>query len=240
MVCLILGLVTLPVEALILPIASTPDAEVAALEYVETMSPAELDAAAADLSAFPSVYRRAIMGELTPERRAEVWRAQLQLFLDSHRELTPGQAAVVRDAMALLTPAAVRADVSAEIRAQMGATFTKAVAELGPQTAGQLFVTLGPKAGTRASVLPFMQRLADQVRSWRVATAVETPCICNMSFDTCDLVPDPWLQCTETYSCTPDVSWPMCGPFWSWACNGWCRMLRQPGGGEGDGREGTN
>ena len=46
--------------------------------------------------------------------------------------------------------------------------------------------------------------------------------------DTCDLVPDPWLQCSELYSCNFDLNWPMCGPFWSWACTGWCKIIRWP------------
>ena len=235
MMCLILGLITLPVEALILPIARTPDTNAAAKAYVADLSPADLNAAASDITAYPAPYRKAIMSELSPERRAEIWRAHLQAFLTSHRDLTQAQAAVVREAMAVVTPAALSPDVTAPIRERMAQVFNAAMTELGAQTAGELFVTLGPKAVTR-NALPLTQRLADQVRSWRTASAQEAPpCVCNMTWDTCDLVPDPWLVCTQIYDCIPDTTWPMCGPFFAWACDGWCRMTRTPGGGGGGG-----
>jgi hypothetical protein len=53
-------------------------------------------------------------------------------------------------------------------------------------------------------------------------------CNCNIEIDTCDLMPNPWLKCSELYSCNFDLDWPMCGPLWSWACTGWCKVTRWP------------
>ena len=233
MICLILGLITLPVEALLLPVANTPDAAAAAVAYSAALSPEELNAAAADIDAYPAVYRRAIMRELTPDRRADVWRAQFQNYLNTHPGLTPAQADVIREAMTVVSPAALTPPVSAEIRDRISRVFNKAMVELGPQTSSELFVTLGPRVLTRPSALPLTQRLADRVRSWRVASADIPDCNCNIDIDTCDLVPDPSLQCSEMYDCVFDLDWPMCGPFWSWACTGWCKIIRWPGGGGG-------
>jgi len=229
LICLILGLIVLPVEALILPVAMTPDPVEAAREFTAAMTPEEVSAAAAVIDAYPAAYRRAIMQELPVDARADVWRGRFQAYLSSHPDLTPSQASVVRDAMALVSPELFSTSVDASVRDRVGVVFRRAVTELGPRAANELFVTLGPTVLSRPNALPLAQRLADRVRSWRTASAQDTPdCTCNMTMDVCDLVPDPWLVCSEMYDCNIDTSWPMCGPFWSWACTGWCKMTRFP------------
>lgn len=234
MICLILGLITFPVEALLLPVAITPNAAAAAVAYTAALSPEELNAAAAVHRRICVDVRRAIMRELTPDRRADVWRAQFQNYLDTHPGLTPAQAAVVREAMTVASPAAFAPPVSAEVRDRISQVFNRALVELGPQTSSELFVTLGPRVLARPSALPLTQRLADRVRSWRVASAAIGDCNCNIDIDTCDLVPDPSLLCSELYDCVFDLDWPMCGPLWSWACTGWCKIIRWPSGGGSD------
>jgi len=238
MICLILSLIALPVETLILPVAMTPDPMAAAQQYSAGLSNAELTQAAAEIDAYPANYRRAIMQQLPSEQRANVWRTQFQNYLSSHRDLSASQADAVRDAMAVVSADLFTASQSAEQRDRVSRVFNKAVSELGSRAAMELFVTLGPRELTRASALPLRQQLADRVRSWRVASAQSgmPDCNCNMTLDTCDLVPDPWLTCSQIYDCAVDTSWPMCGPFWSWACNGWCRITRMPGGEGGSGR----
>ena len=71
-----LALVALPVEALILPVALTPEPAEAARAFTAAMSPDELAAAAAEIDAYPAVYRRAIMQELSDDARADVWRGR--------------------------------------------------------------------------------------------------------------------------------------------------------------------
>jgi hypothetical protein len=100
--------------------------------------------------------------------------------------------------------------------------------------ATELFVTLGPKEPVGENPLPLAQRLADSVRSWRVVSAAPkedtATCNCNIDIDTCDVMPDPWLKCSELYTCDFDLNWPMCGPLWCWACTGWCKIIRFPAG----------
>lgn len=227
MVCLTLALVALPVEALILPVAMTPEPAEAAREFTAAMSPEELAAAAAEIDAYPAVYRRAIMQELSADARADVWRGRFQAYLDSHRDLTRSQAAVVREARDLVSPALFTTSPDAATRERVGRVFNRAMAELGPRASSELFVTLGPTVLERPSALPLTQRLADRVRAWRHASARQPDCTCSMDIDTCDmLMPDPWLVCSELYDCNIDTAWPMCGPFWSWACTGWCKLTR--------------
>lgn len=229
MVLAIVGLITIPAEAMLLPVARTPDASAAAVEWAAGMDRDELVAAANEIDAYPALYRRAIMGALTPEDRSNAWRQFLQRHIDTHPTLTTAQVAVLKDAIDVASPEAFTVSMPAPLRARISEVFTKATTALGPKAATELFVTLGPKELTRANALPLTQRVADQVRSWRVVNAGMSECNCNIEIDTCDLLPDPWLQCSEQFTCTFDLEWPMCGPLWSWACTGWCRVLRWPG-----------
>lgn len=223
--CLVLGLMTLPAEMLLLPVARTPDPGLAAAEWVEGLSATELTAATGRIDQYPALYRRAIMTSLTPADRARVWRDQFQAYLAAHPALTPDQREVVLRAQALITPEAFQPPLSADLQARIQGAFDDATRLLPGQAAKELFVTLGPKEPTNASALPLMQRLADRVRGWRVASAQNYDCNCNVDIDTCDIWPEPdWLECSEQFTCEFDLTWPMCGPLWSWACTGWCRV----------------
>ena len=227
--CLIVGLVALPAEALLLPVARTPDATVAAAEWTATLTPAELEKASLEIDTFPPVYRRAIMNRLEPATRSDAWRAHFQRYLAQNQQLTREQVAIVQDAIDLASPEVFDPPVRPELKDQVSKIFNKAVAALGSKTANELFITLGPQGAPRNSPLPIVQRLADQIRGWRVAQADYPDCNCNPEIDTCDIEPDPWLVCSEMYTCNYDLSWPMCGPLWCWACTGWCKVVRWPG-----------
>jgi len=228
MVLAIVGLITIPAEAMLLPVARTPDAAAAAVEWAAGRDRDELVAAASEIDAYPALYRRAIMGALEPADRSDAWRQFLQRHIDAHPSLTAAQVAVLRDAIDVASPDAFTAPLPAPLKARISEVFAKATEVLGPQAANELFVTLGPKELKRPNALPITQQVADRVRSWRVVNAGGADCNCNIEIDTCDLMPDPWLQCSEQFTCAFDLEWPMCGPLWSWACTGWCRVLRWP------------
>jgi hypothetical protein len=231
MLCLVIGLITVPAEALLLPVARTPNPAAAAVEWTATLDTAELREAAANIDAYPALYRRAIMVALSPADRSDAWRGVFRKYLDSNPSLTPDQTAVLEDAIDMAAPEAFVAPVSKELKERISRVFTRAEAAFGKTAAMELFVTLGPKDLTRPNALPITQRIADRVRSWRVVSAsADDPiyCNCNIEIDTCDLLPDPWLQCSELYTCEFDLEWPMCGPLWSWACTGWCKVIRWP------------
>ena len=232
MMCLVVGLIALPAEALLLPVARTPNPIVAATEWAASLDAAELREAASNIDAYPGHYRKAIMSGLTPADRADAWRAFMGKHIEANPSLTPDQIAVLTEAMALVTPEVFVAPLRPELKDQIGRVFDKSQKVLGKVAATELFVTLGPKQLARSNALPLTQRIADNVRSWRVASAQAMPttpeCQCNIEMDTCDLLPDPWLQCSEQYVCEFDMTWPMCGPLWSWACTGWCKVIRFP------------
>lgn len=226
--CLVLAALTLPIELILLPVAWNPDPTAAATDWVDGLAAAELRSAATDIDRYPAHYRRAMMTALTPAERADVWQRQFDRFEAARPDLTAEQVTLVRNARALVTADVFEPPLRPELRERIDATFKQAIDALGQDAATELFVTLGPKQLTQASALPLRQRLADQVRTWRVANARRVDCNCNVEIDTCDIGPDPWLVCSELYTCEFDLNWPMCGPLWSWACTGWCKIVEWP------------
>lgn len=226
-VSLVLALLVLPVETLLVPVARTPDQRLAATQWAATLSAADAQQASDQIEDYPAVYRRALMGVLAPEYRSIVWRAHFRKYLSAHPELTPAQVALVQDAINVASPAAFAPPVNDEVKEAIGRIFRAANQVLGPEAATDLFVNLGPKQPVR-NALPISQQIADSIRSWRVVNAEYPDCNCNIDIDTCDLEPDPWLECSELYTCNFDLTWPMCGPLWSWACTGWCKIIRWP------------
>jgi len=173
------------------------------------------------------------MTALPPADRAEAWRGYFHAYISSHPELTAEQLAALNESIEVITPDAFAAPPAPELKDRIGQAFAHTQQALGVQAATELFVTLGPKQLKKANALPLSQRIGDRLRSWRVVSASASSadlveCNCNIDIDTCDLEPDPWLICSEQYICEFDLSWPMCGPLWSWACTGWCKVIRWP------------
>jgi hypothetical protein len=223
--CAVVAALTLPIEAILLPVAWTPDPAVAATRFVDDLDRAELRQAAFTIDRYPTPYRRAMMTALTPEERADAWRIQFDRYIDEHPALTTEQRALLADGKSLLTADVFTPPLSPDLQARIDSVFKQTIALVGEDAAKELFVTLGPADPGPRNALPLHQRLADSVRSWRVASARRTGCTCNVEIDTCDIGPDPWLGCSELYTCEFDLDWPMCGPIWSWACTGWCKVL---------------
>lgn len=227
--CLALAVVALPAEALLLPVALTPDPGEAAMNWVADRSGDELNAAAMEIDAYPVTYRRAIMARLDPATRSDVWRSKFQAYLDAHPDLNVTQRFIVEEAIALAGPDAFQLPLSAELQGRLQQVFGEAQLHLEGNAAQELFVSLGPEQPVVASALPLSQRLADRIRGWRTASAGRADCNCNTDIDTCTVWPEePWLECSELFTCSMDLTWPMCGPLWSWACTGWCRVVIWP------------
>jgi hypothetical protein len=226
--CAVLSILILPAEIILLPVARTPDPLEAARTWTDGLSPDELQRASFQIDAYPAVYRRAILSALGPEDRSAAWRVHFLKYRSTHPDLTPEQAAVIEEALEIATSDAFMPPIKPELRNQIQRTFNRALRILGPKATQELFVSLGPTDNLRHSALPITQRFADRVRSWRTASASVPECNCNPDIDTCDIGWDPWLSCSEQYSCDFDLDWPMCGPLWAWACTGWCKVVRWP------------
>jgi hypothetical protein len=227
--CLVLGLMTLPVEALLLPVALTPDPAEAAFEWAAERSPEELAAAVSEIESYPVPYRRALMSQLDPAARSSVWRTRFQAYLEAQPDLNITQRAILNEAIELASPEAFQPPLRPDLQQRIQQVFGEAQLHLEGAAAAELFVTLGPEDVREANALPIRQQLADRIRGWRSASAGSTPCNCNEDIDTCTTWPEEeWLECSELFTCDMDLTWPMCGPLWSWACVGWCRVLIWP------------
>ncbi|HUF48318.1 MAG TPA: bacteriocin fulvocin C-related protein [Vicinamibacterales bacterium] len=224
-ICLVVAALTLPIEAILLPVAWTPDPNVAAARWVDQLDRVNLRQAAFTIDRYPTPYRRAMMTALSAEERADAWRIQFDRYMDAHPGLSAEARALLGDAKALLTADVFTPPLDPGLQSRIDDVFKQTIATLGDEAARELFVTLGPADPGRLNALPLRQRLADSVRSWRVANARRTDCTCNVEIDTCDIGPNPWLLCSELFTCEFDLEWPMCGPLWSWACTGWCKIV---------------
>ena len=146
MMCLVLGLITLPAEALLFPVARTPNPAVAAAEWTASLDPAELHDAAANIDAYPSPYRRAIMSALAPADRADAWRTYFRGYIASHPSLTADQVSALDESIAVIAPDAFKVPAPADLRDRIGKAFAHVQKALGVPAATELFVTLGPLA----------------------------------------------------------------------------------------------
>jgi hypothetical protein len=227
MMCLLLGLITLPAEAVVLPVLRTPDPAMAARDWASDLGTNDLQTAALDIHAYPYVYRRAIMGALTPDERAQAWQAHFQSYLSRHPELTVTQQAVLERAAALATSDLFTGNVApADVQDQLTSTYAAAIQLLGLTTARDLFYRMGSgdTADAPAGGLSLVARLTNSVREYFIVHAARSnACTCSDDADCWE----PWqnIICTETVDCDAVTNFPMCGPLWCYACTGTCKSI---------------
>ena len=232
-VLFVLALFTLPVQALVGPALRTPDMGAAAREWVADLSPTALHGAATDIRAYPFEFRRAIMAALTPDDRVSVWMGNFQMYVDEHPELNAAQRLLIDHAMSLMTPEVLSGPpASPFLGEQIGATYDVAVSVLGKRVAYDLFYRLGPDRPQGDSPLPLGMRVANVIRHYTVAYAADAPgCDCSsQSTVDCNPFADRAFACAEANDCTINADFPMCGPFWSFACGGTCRWTGRTAG----------
>jgi hypothetical protein len=176
--------------------------------------------ASATISALPLEYRRALMGALTPNERAEVWQGVVQSYITHTPNLNAAQVEALNTAMSTMVPALFSgaADPETLAAAQSAASAVERV--LGPDATRQLFFTLGPAAGDRSS-LPLRARLAEALKgSFTLLASGDCDCNHDQAWFSCGF----GEICSELTGCTIDDTWPMCGPEWAYACDGLCSL----------------
>lgn len=216
-VCLVVFALTLPAETILLRAWATPSVKDAARAWVAELSVEELDRVADNVEGYPVAYRRQIMRALTPEHRADVWRAHIKRYILAHPELDDSTVIVLESAAALAGNPDTFAAPTANTRAAADAVATQLSALIGKDEAVNLLSRLGPRDGTFASLVPLPERLANWVRQAFTTLANEENCECNTSFG-CD---GP-SYCRAGTGCAVDNNWPMCGWFWDQPCDGLC------------------
>jgi hypothetical protein len=214
--CLLVATLAVPAEMVLLQALKGP--RDAARAWAGDLSIKDRDAAAGQITQYPVAYRRELLRVFTPERRAEIWKANMAQYVEAHPELHPDALRVLNALMTLATPANLTKG-SESARRQVTVLAGELTTLLGRSETEYLLYRLGPKDGTFDSIEPFSHKLASRVRGWAVAVAAEAAkCDCDTSWG-CDGFS---TYCASNSGCAVDDDWPKCGWFWNSPCDGRC------------------
>ena len=213
---------TLPAEVVLLKALQAPNDKVASEQWVVELDSASLRAAADSIQSYSVPYRRAIMGALSPARRAAVWRDHIDQYLSSHRGLDATAVDALRAARAALTSTVLGNRARAGERASLEAAGRHLEDVLGIDVANYVARNLGSRErSSLASGEPVLEKLANFARHQFVLLARVDACECSSDGD-CGYY---GAYCNTSYGCRTDYSWPMCGYFWNSPCNGVCSAI---------------
>jgi len=212
---------TLPAEVVLLKAMQSPNDKVAADQWVADLDVASLDAAAKSIQSYSVPYRRAIMGALSPDARAGVWRDHIDQYIANHRGLDSAALGALAAAETALTPTVLGDKAKAAERATLEAAGKQIEAVLGVEEANYLARDLGARSPTLANAEPLLDKLASLVRNQFILLARSPDCDCAGDQECGYYI----SYCSGSAGCHADGSWPMCGYWWNSPCNGLCSPL---------------
>jgi hypothetical protein len=210
-------LLALPTETVLLKALTNPTPKAAAKQYVSSLTPDQLSAAASSIEAYPVVYRRAIMTALMPPVQAQVWQNHIAAYLAANPGMDPAAVSALQDAIALISPQLFTGPPTDAERAQIHAIAGEVTATLGQDVALNLLYNLGPADGTFVSAEPVTEKLADFVRKTFTLYADASSCDCNVGWGC-----EGGTYCASGTGCSVVTSWPACGWLWDDPCDGQC------------------
>jgi hypothetical protein len=224
-VCVATAALTLPLEAALLAALRSGDDLAAAHAWAGSLSDAGLQDAAAHIQDYPFYYRRAIMTALEPDDRALVWRQHLASYAATHA-LDAASRQLIARAIATMRPEVFDDGAPADAVAELTNAFEIATGLFGRRTAIDLFIRLGPDTSS-FDALPVRERAAAAVRGWLGANARLADCDCSPATpESCDAAGYFGADaCSTSFSCEPDVLWPMTGVVWSAPATGTCTLI---------------
>jgi len=220
-VSLLMVALTLPAEVVLLKALQAPNDKVAATEWAADLNRTSLDAAARSIQSYSVAYRRAIMGALSPNKRAAVWRDHIDDYLASHRRLDDAAVGALKAARAALTSTVLGEKATAAERAALEEAGKQIDAALGEEESNYVTRDLGTRTATLAGGEPLLDRLANYARNQFILMARLSDCDCAGDRDCGYYV----AYCNTSYGCNVSSGWPMCGYFWNTPCNGMCSAL---------------
>lgn len=199
-----------------------------AQEWIEAHK-GELPNSLRAIGALPIAYRRAIVGRLTPERRAELWRARLA-EVATRDELTDGQRELVKQAQSLITPELYSPDLFG--RKSLPDSWVQQAKREFRYPASSLITELGDGDGSFSTWQSSVLKLRRSVNHVGVVLIQPSAVLANPKL----LRMQPDCQCTTEYpefgcgsgticcgyniQCTETVT---CGPLGGSICEGMCR-----------------
>lgn len=220
-VSMLMVALTLPAEVVLLKALQSPNDKIAATGWAAELDGSSLKAAAESIQSYSIAYRRAIMGALSPDRRAAVWRRHIDQYLANHRHLDDAAVGALKSARAALTPTVLGEKATARERANLEAAGKVLDAVLGEEESNYITRDLGTRTTTLAGAEPLLDKLANYARSQFILMARLSDCDCAADRDCGYYV----SYCNTSYGCNVSTGWPMCGYFWNTPCNGMCSGL---------------
>lgn len=219
-VSLLMVALTLPAEVVLLKALQAPNDKVAATEWAADLDGASLDAAAESIQSYSVAYRRAIMGALSPKKRAAVWRDHIDQYMASRR-LDVAAVDALKAARAALTPTVLGEKATAAERAALEEAGKQIDAALSEEESNYVTRDLGTRTATLAGGEPLLDKLANYARNQFILMARTSDCECAADRDCGYYV----AYCNTSYGCNVSTGWPMCGYFWNTPCNGMCSSI---------------
>jgi hypothetical protein len=214
---LLVLLLALPAETMLLHAVRVPTQDAAIQDWAMSMDQQSLALAGDQIQGYPFKYRQSIMRASTPERRSEIWRRHLLMYVKAHPELDAGAVTAINAASALATPEYL-SEPTPEARAQVHAVADQIVSQLGRAEAEYLLFDLGPKEGTFISLEPTAMRIENKLRDLFTLHAATQSCDCAAYFG----CPDWRDACVNWTHCSVPNGWPQCGWLWEDPCDGGC------------------
>jgi hypothetical protein len=219
---LLMVALTLPAEVVLLKALQAPNDKVAADQWAAELDSESLESASKAIQSYSIEYRRAIMGALSPDRRAAVWRDHIDQYVSTHRGLSDEALGALKAAQAALTPTVLGDAGTLAERERLEAAGKQIHAVLSSEDATFITHDLGSRtASTLAGAEPLLNRLASFARNQFAVLARLEWCDCAGDRD-CGYY---GAYCNTQQGCQMDDDWPMCGYWWSTPCNGLCTAI---------------
>jgi hypothetical protein len=212
------AILVIPVAFVLWPAGySSPREE--ARRWVSTMSKDGFTQVVSTIEEYPVTYRKEILRVLTPAQRVELFRSRLVNYRMNHslpseavEALHSAEAVLSEDLLSgHATPAQLEAlkPITKRLQQHLGKRVAASLVMLGPPDA-----ELSPK-NTPSLVQLIRQKLVVNARSIQ--------CSCSTESDWCQqLEGGPLSYCNGWIQCDAVTSWPMCGTFYMYTCNGMC------------------
>lgn len=223
----LLTLLTVPFEFVLYRVVVSPSIETRARNWAASRDSRFLEQVGVQLQEYPMAYRRALLGRLPPEKRAEALLQHVDAYVAGHPELTPEQQLVISDYRKLQGHRNADGSFMLPPDEEKESFEARARQAFSRDRFAYLFLTFGPP--DREVREPLINQLAGWLAAHTVASADQPPdCDCNVAHDWCD----DWHDID--WHCGPgDASW--CrehGPIWYdftgcglglvWSCDGLC------------------
>ncbi len=185
--------------------------------WASRMTTEQRTVASGEIEKYPVAYRLELLKVLSPAERAATWKGVVDRYKARHPHLTSSQREAIGGVRQLLTPTLFSGRLASDReRATYNAVTERVVREIGKPDATVLLRTLGPSDTSRAG-LPWRVRAAQWLQD-KEQTLDAVDCECSTESDWCVS----GAECSNAVGCVFQGSWPACGAFYMYACNGMC------------------